>query len=284
MERVGFVLKQDKPEAEAVVRELVAWLAGKGLRAVVLPESVRLAPDVIVADEAQIGAQVDILVVLGGDGTLLRGAGLAADHGVPVLGVNLGTLGFLVPFAPAEARTALERALAGTLPYDNRMRLGVRLQHGGEVTERNALNDVVITQGSMARLVEMAVTLDGQPVARYKADGLIVCTPTGSTAYNLAAGGPILTPTQESFAITPICPHTLTHRPLVVPATSRIVVEVAAGTSGVVLTGDGQWGYPLAPGDRLEAFRSRAPLRLYRSDKGYFEILREKLSWGSRAR
>jgi NAD+ kinase len=250
---------------------------------VVLPEQEGLAPGVTVASEDEIGGQIDLLVVLGGDGTLLRGAGLAADHGVPVLGLNLGTLGFLVPFAPAEARTALERAIAGTLPYEDRMRLGVRLHHGGEVIERNAVNDAVITQGSMARLIELRVTLDGQPVARYKADGLIVCTPTGSTAYNLAAGGPILTPTQESLAITPICPHTLTHRPLVVPATNVVAVELGPGTSGVALTVDGQWGYPMVAGDRVEAFQSRAPLRLYRSHKGYFEILREKLSWGSRA-
>jgi NAD+ kinase len=163
------------------------------------------------------------------------------------------------------------------------MRLGVRLSHDGKVTERNALNDAVIAQGSMARLVELAVTLDGQPVARYKADGLIICTPTGSTAYNLVAGGPILTPAQESLAITPICPHTLTHRPLVVSASSTVSVELSESGSGVFLTVDGQWGYPLAPGAEVEVFRSKAPLRLYRSVKGYFEILREKLSWGSRA-
>jgi NAD+ kinase len=284
VDRVGFVLKRDKPEAEAIARELVPWLQAEGREVVVLPEAEGLAPGVTVASEDVIGARVDIMVVLGGDGTLLRGAALAADHGVPVLGVNLGALGFLVPFAPVEARSALERALAGTLPYEDRMRLRVRLGYDGGVTERTALNDAVIAQGSMARLVELAVTLDDQEVARYKADGLIICTPTGSTAYNLAAGGPILPPAQASLAITPICPHTLTHRPLVVAATARIAVEIGAGAGGVMLTVDGQWGYPLAPGDRVEVLQSPAPLRLYRSVKGYFEILREKLSWGSRSR
>jgi NAD+ kinase len=284
VERVGFVLKRDKPEAKAIARELVPWLAAQGRRVVVLPEQAGLADGVTAVPEESFGAEIDLLVVLGGDGTLLQGAALAADHGVPVLGINLGALGFLVPFAPVEARSALEKALAGQLPYEDRMRLGVRLTQGGVVTERNALNDAVIAQGSMARLVELAVTLDDQKVARYKADGLIICTPTGSTAYNLAAGGPILTPTQESLAITPICPHTLTHRPLVVPATSHVEVELApGGPTSVFLTVDGQWGYPLTPGARVEVFRSRAPLRLYRSVKGYFEILREKLSWGSRA-
>jgi len=135
----------------------------------------------------------------------------------------------------------------------------------------------------MARLVELSATLDGQRIALYKADGLILSTPTGSTAYNLAAGGPILTPGQSSLAITPICPHTLTHRPLVVPSTSRIVVEVPGASSGIMLTVDGQWAAQLARGDRIEVTASAAPLRLYRSEKPYFEILREKLSWGSRA-
>jgi NAD+ kinase len=283
VQRVGFVLKRDKPEAEAIVRELIPWLEGQGLAVLVLPEQARLGPHVTVAQEAEIGAGIDLLVVLGGDGTLLHGAALAADHHVPVLGINLGTLGFLVPFAPLQARTALEQALAGTLPIEERIRLCVRLHRGAEVSERSALNDAVISQGSMARLVELLATLDGQRIAVYKADGLIVCTPTGSTAYNLAAGGPILTPTQASLAITPICPHTLTHRPLVVPSSSHIGIELATGASGVFLTIDGQWGYPLAAGDRIELFQAPAPLRLYRSDKAYFEILREKLSWGSRA-
>jgi NAD+ kinase len=280
--RVGFVLKRQKPEAEAIARELIPWLASEGRTAVVLPEQARLVPEAAVATEADMGAAVDLVVCLGGDGTLLHAAAIAGEAGVPVLGINLGTLGFLVPFAPAEARSALERALAGTLAVEERIRLAVELHRDGHVTTRAALNDAVLSQGSMARLVELLVTLDDQQVASYKADGLIVSTPTGSTAYNLAAGGPILTPTQASLAITPICPHTLTHRPLVVPASSRLGIALGVGATGVVLTVDGQWGYAMAAGDRVEIYQAR-PLRLYRSGKGYFEILREKLSWGSRA-
>lgn len=283
MQRVGFVLRPDKPEAVGIARELVPWLHGAGHLVSALPEQAALVPGVTPVEESVFSAQIDLLVVLGGDGTLLHGAALAADAGVPVLGVNLGALGFLVPFAPAEARAALERALGGALEIEERIRLTVRLHRGGGVVEKTALNDAVISQGSMARLVELTATLDGQRIASYKADGLIVCTPTGSTAYNLAAGGPILTPTQASLAITPICPHTLTHRPLVVSARSRLSVELATGATGVFLTVDGQWGYPLGAGERVELEQARAPLRLYRSEKGYFEILREKLSWGSRA-
>src|SRR5262249_34867370 len=177
VERVGFVLKRDKPEAEAIARELIPWLTADGRRVVVLAEHERLAGGCSVASEEGLGAQIDLLVVLGGDGTLLRGAALAADHGVPVLGINLGTLGFLVPFAPADARPALERALTGNLPYEDRMRLGVRLHHDGNVAERNALNDAVISQASMARRGEGAAALGGQEVARHKAAGLVVLTP-----------------------------------------------------------------------------------------------------------
>jgi NAD+ kinase len=279
---VGFVVKRNKPEAEAIARELIPWLAENGHGVALLPELEALAEcGAAVLPEEELGTKIDLLVVLGGDGTLLRGATIVGERRVPVLGVNLGTLGFLVPFPPSEAREALGRALAGQLPLEERMRLRVRLHRSGEVTERVALNDAVLAQGAMARLVELTAQLDGQRIAVYKADGLIVSTPTGSTAYNLAAGGPILTPGQSALAITPICPHTLTHRPLVVPATSKIEIEVSGSSESIMLTVDGQWGYPLAPGDRVEVTQA-APLRLYRSEKPYFEILREKLSWGSR--
>lgn len=292
VERVGFVLKRDKPEAEAIARSLWPWLLDSGKKVAITPQHARLAADeprVQVIPDAEIGAYIDLLVVLGGDGTLLHGASLVPDGRVPVLGINLGTLGFLVPFAPVDARATLEAALAGRLAVEERLRLSVRLFRAGagegEVTDRLALNDAVISQGAMARLVELHATLDGQRIAFYKADGLIVSTPTGSTAYNLAAGGPILTPGQASMALTPICPHTLTHRPLVLPASSRIAVELPAREhpGSIMLTVDGQWGHRLSPGERVEVTAAPSPLRLYRSDKPYFEILREKLSWGSRA-
>ncbi len=281
---VGFVLKRNKPEAEVIARELFPWLKEGGHGVLVLGEQAHLAGDgVEVVEGDAMGQRAGLVVVLGGDGTLLQGASIVGGHRVPVLGVNLGTLGFLVPFAPAEARVALGRALAGELPLEERMRIAVRLHHAdGQLTERFALNDAVLSQGSMARLVELGCRLDGKLVAQYKADGLIVSTPTGSTAYNLAAGGPILYPGQSAVAITPICPHTLTHRPLVVPASSRVEVQVGGDSRSIMLTVDGQWAYPLAPGDRVEMSQAEAPLRLYHSEKSYFEILREKLSWGSR--
>jgi NAD+ kinase len=282
--RVGFVLKREKPEAVAIARALIPWLMAEGRECFVLPEQARLAPGVTVVAEAEVGEAIDLLICLGGDGTLLHAAALVGDHGVPVLGVNLGTLGFLVPFAPDEAHAAVERALAGDLEVEERIRLAVELHRPNRgVTVRTALNDAVLSQGTMARLVELVATLDGHEVARYKADGLIISTPTGSTAYNLAAGGPILTPTQASLAITPICPHTLTHRPLVVSASSQVVITTGTGASGVVLTIDGQWVYSVGMNDRVEIRQAERPLRLYRSGKPFFEILREKLSWGSRA-
>lgn len=282
VQRVGFVLKRDKPEAILIARELVPWLVALGCEAYVPDENDGHVPGARVVPLEQLGATVDLLVVLGGDGTLLHGASLVADRGVPVLGVNLGRLGFLTPFDPPEARLALAAALEGKLAIEERMRLRVVLHNGSGPVERTALNDAVISQGAMARLIELLVKLDGITVTNYKADGLIMCTPTGSTAYNLAAGGPILAPGQGAMAITPICPHTLTNRPLVVSHKSTIVVELVGESRSVMLTVDGQWVQPLQPGDRVEISRAPTPLRLYRSDKTYFEILRTKLRWGER--
>jgi NAD+ kinase len=282
--RVGFVLKREKPEAETIARQLIPWLVSRGHEALVAPENGDVADHVTVLPDDEMGARVDLLVVLGGDGTLLHGGGLVGDRAVPILGINLGHLGFIVPFAPAEAQSALERAIAGELPVEDRLRLRVRLQRAaGGVTERFALNDAVIAQGAMAKLIELQASLDGQAITTYRADGLIVATPTGSTAYNLAAGGPIMAPLQHSVAITPICPHTLTNRPLVVSSSSTIQIALGSASASVMLTVDGQWGYGVANGDRVEITKASQPLRLFVSQKGYFEILREKLMWGSRA-
>ncbi len=292
VQRVGFVIKRDHPEALAIARDLAAWLVTRGDLPVVPVASgegeVESAGDVAGARAvplAELGGAIDLLVVLGGDGTLLHASGLAAAAGVPVVGVNLGRLGFLVPFDPSEARGALVAALEGRLEIEERMRLAVVLHFadGGASVERAALNDAVIAQGATARLVELHTRLDGVPVGSYRADGLIVCTPTGSTAYNLAAGGPILPPGQGAMAITPICPHALTNRPLVVSHRSVIEVELGRGSRSVMLTVDGQWGHAMAPGDRVEIRRAAQPLRLYRSTRSYFEILRSKLRWGERA-
>jgi NAD+ kinase len=276
--RIGFVLRHDKPDAQILASELAAWLTGLGHQVYALDSAVAGAK---VVPEATLAQHIDLLIVLGGDGTLLQGGALVAEAGVPVLGINLGRLGFLAPFEPGRAREVIAQALAGELAIEERMRLRVTLHAGDKlVAERFALNDTVIAQASMARLVELRITLDGTAVTSLRADGLIICTPTGSTAYNLAAGGPILPPWQGAFVITPICPHTLTQRPLVVPAGQTIGVTVATEATGIMCTIDGQWVHPLAGGDRVEITRAPTGLKLFRGDTSYFEILRQKLKWG----
>ncbi|HUQ03905.1 MAG TPA: NAD(+)/NADH kinase [Kofleriaceae bacterium] len=282
MARIGFVLKPDASEAGPLLTELVAWLVSEGHGAVVTGED-RVTPQgAEIVPEARLG-KLDLLVVLGGDGTMLRASRAVADTGTPVLGVNLGQLGFLAGFAPAEARMALEQALAGQLRIEDRSRLAVALRRAnGDVLERTALNDAVVHQGAMARIVHALAWIDDAFVAEYRADGLIASTPTGSTAYNMAAGGPILIPGAAGMTLTPICAHSLTNRPLVCPAASIIQLELGHGSRDVVLTVDGQWAVPFAPGDRVEITSAPRPLRLYTGPKSYFDVMREKLHWGLR--
>jgi NAD+ kinase len=284
MKRVGFILKPDKSEAGVLLEQLVPWLRAQGHQAVVTTED-QVAPEgAEIVPEEDFAAATDLCVVLGGDGTMLRASRLVADRGEPVLGINLGQLGFLTGFAPSEARSALERALAGQLPTSARMRLDVTFRrHGAAPVVRAALNDAVIHQGAMARLVELHAYIDDDFVSAYRADGLIVATPTGSTAYNMAAGGPILVPGQLAMTLTPICAHSLTNRPLVVPSHGKIRIELGGDSRGVVMTVDGQWGHSFLPGDSMECTAAASPLLLYSSGKKYFDIMREKLHWGLRS-
>jgi NAD+ kinase len=284
VKRVGFILKPDNADAAELVAELVPWLLGSGHQPVVVDED-RVAPDgAVIVPEAQLGDECDLAVLLGGDGTMLRGSALVADAGVPVLGINLGWMGFLTPFDPSEARGAITAAIAGELTTSERMRLQVTYRHGaGDPVTRTALNDAVIHQGAMARLIEVEASLDGQLIAQYRADGVIVATPTGSTAYNLAAGGPIIVPGQRAMSLTPICAHSLTMRPLVISHQSTIALRLDGESRGVVLTVDGQWARSMLPGDMVEIAPSPRPLVVFDSDKPYFDILREKLHWGARA-
>jgi NAD+ kinase len=286
MSRVGFILKPDKSEAGVLLEQLVRWLRARGDTPVVTtedqiaPEGAEIVPE---PDLASPGV-IDLLVVLGGDGTMLRAARLVADVGTPVLGVNLGQLGFLTGFAPQEAEAALAQAISGALPRSSRMRIACTFtRQGAAPVVRTALNDAVIHQGAMARLVELHAFVDGEFVAAYRADGLIVATPTGSTAYNMAAGGPILIPGQAAMTLTPICAHSLTNRPLVVPADATIRMQLGADSRGVVLTVDGQWAHSFLPGDTVDITAARAPLTLYSSGKRYFDVMRDKLHWGLRS-
>ncbi len=292
MRRVGVVVKRDKPEAVALARELAGWLCELGVRPVMLTSEPTVTavvlpavPEVELVSEAEIGAAVELLVVLGGDGTLLYGAGLVADHGVPVLGINLGRLGFLTTCGASEARASLKAALAGELRVDERTRIQVclRSRETNEVVTRAVINDAVISQSAMARLIELDTFLAGARITTYRADGLIVSTPTGSTAYNLSAGGPIVYPTVSAMVLTPICPHTLTNRPLVVGLNDGelLTVEVVGDASSVMLTLDGQWARPFRKGDRVEMTRAPQPLKLLATPGvSTFEVLRGKLGWG----
>ncbi|HET7499863.1 MAG TPA: NAD(+)/NADH kinase [Kofleriaceae bacterium] len=284
MSRVGFILKPDKSQAGVLLEELVPWLRDQGHVPVVSAED-QISPEGCeVVPQDELGAVVDLAVVLGGDGTMLRAARLVADHGRPVLGINLGQLGFLVGFAPEHAREALARALAGRLAETRRMRLSVTLRrHGAEPVVRSALNDAVLHQGAMARLVEIDAFVDNQFVASYRADGLIVATPTGSTAYNMAAGGPIMLPTLAAMAITPICAHALTNRPLVIPASNTLRLKLGADVRGVLVTVDAQWGHSFLHGDAVDISAAASPLVMFAADQSFFDVMRDKLHWGARS-
>src|SRR5436190_2367981 len=286
MIRVGFLLKRGKPEARELAASLARQLSSGGSTVTVLPEDTDVIPGAKVVPAADLGAAIDVLAVLGGDGTFLYGASLVADNGVPIFGVNLGSLGFITPYARAETAAAIEDLVAGRLPIEERIRLAVTIRPApAQQIElpppRSAVNDAVLTQRSLARLLDLEARLDGAEVTTYKADGLIVSTPTGSTAYTLAAGGPILTPDVQAMVLTPICPHTLPHRPLVFRPDSRLEIRNASD-GPVTLTIDGQWGQELASGASIEVRRAAQPLRVFRSPRGFFGILREKLSWGER--
>jgi NAD+ kinase len=281
--RFGFLLKRGKPEARELAAELGEVLRHRGCRVVVPDDETVALSGAEVVPAAALARSIDALVVLGGDGTFLYGAGLVADAGVPLYGVNLGHLGFMTPFTRGQAVAALELACDGRLPIDQRMRLAVTVRApGGAVLEsRNAVNDAVISQLGMARLLDLEARLDGEVVTTYKSDGLILATPTGSTAYNLAAGGPILTPNLEVIVLTPICPHTLTNRPLVVGAQSGVTVTNVS-EADVQLTIDGQWGRAIRAGESVEVRKTDRPLLIYRGATSFFGVLRQKLSWGER--
>jgi NAD+ kinase len=281
--RVGFILKPDKTEAGALLEELGPWLQNQGHVPVVTTEDQIAPAGAEIVPEDQLGSVIDLAVVLGGDGTMLRASRLVADQGKPVLGVNLGQLGFLAGWAPNEAKAALAAALAGKLPRSERMRLQVTFtRQGADPVVRYALNDAVLHQGAMARLIEVDASCDGQSIAAYRADGLIIATPTGSTAYNMAAGGPIVVPGQESMTLTPICAHTLNNRPLVIGARSVITLKLGADARGVILTVDGQWAHSFLPGDVVDMTAAKRPLILFASERSFFDVMRDKLHWGVR--
>ena len=271
MKRIGIVAKTDRDEARVVIPELLDWCAPRGLTVILEKETAGLCPDraTTTALKPELPGQVDLLLVLGGDGTLLSMARLVGDLGVPILGVNLGGLGFLTALTVEELFPALDALLADGLVIE---RLG----------EYVALNDVVITKSAMSRIINLEVAVEGAFATGYRADGLIVSTPTGSTAYCLSAGGPIVFPTMDAIVLTPICSHTLTNRPIVVPGTLPIEVKLLSDQD-VMLTLDGQVGLALKQSDVVQIRPAAARIRLLRPpQKHFFSVLRTKLKWGER--
>ena len=277
--RVGIVAKSHLRAAAPHLLEISAWLDARGVTAVFETATAALmppAPGRRVADKRALVDEVDLVLVLGGDGTLLGMADRIgeAGSGIPILGVNFGSLGFLT-----------EAALSGQAPIEERLMLrSTTIRGGATFAEHIVLNDVVITKGARSRMIDLSVWIGEEFVTRVKADGLIVATPTGSTAYNLAAGGPIVRPNVDAVIVTPIAPHTLTNRPIVIPASSAVRVQpLMDDHDEVFITFDGQAGLELRPDDEIRVCRTDRPLRLIRpSTRSYFEVLRQKLKWGER--
>ncbi|MBI4269872.1 MAG: NAD(+)/NADH kinase [Candidatus Rokubacteria bacterium] len=285
MKRIGVVAKPGAAGARGVIVELLAWLKARGHTAVLEKETAGLVPASATPSlgKPELPAQVDLIVVLGGDGTLLSMARSVGDQGVPLLGVNLGGLGFLTATTLEEMFPALEAWLGGGMAIDERMMLTARvLRQGRLFCEYGALNDVVITKSAMSRIIDFSVSVEGQFATAYRADGLIISTPTGSTAYSLSAGGPILDPGMDAIVLTPICSHTLTNRPIVVPATQRVEVAILTDQE-VMVTMDGQVGVNLREHDTVEVRQASTRIRLLRfPQQSFFSVLRAKLKWGER--
>jgi NAD+ kinase len=285
--RVGIVAKHGLVAAAEHVARLGPWLRERGVEPVYEADTAALAGTAGAKTWTReaLPHEVDLVIVLGGDGTLLAMAAriAKAERDVPILGVNFGSLGFLTEIRIAELTSSLEQVLKGTATFDERAMLVAEAHTEGRTDSRIVLNDVVFTKAALSRMIELSVSVNGGFVTRVKADGLIIASATGSTAYNLAAGGPIVHPMVDALVLTPIAPHTLTNRPVVIPGSA--VVEVRAhedaGPEDIYVTYDGQSGYPFHKGDVVHVRKSGRTLRLVRaSARGYFEVLREKLKWG----
>lgn len=280
---IGIFSRPRRADITDIVRPLLEWLAKRGIRAVYDTETAASLRDESGGRPREMLAQEsDLLLVLGGDGTLLAAAREAAPRGIPVLPINLGSLGFLTSFTLGELYSALEGTLAGQLAASERVMLNASLMREGETIESQlVLNEAVITKGALARMIEIELSIDEDFVCRYRADGLIVATPTGSTAYSLSAGGPIVHPAVESIILTPICPHTLSDRPLVVGDTCNVEMRLRGAAESVYLTLDGQKGVLMQSEDRVAIVRAKERLKLIQPHrKSYYEILRSKLKWG----
>ncbi len=283
MKKFGIIAK-NIPEAQKAAKKLSAWLEARGKKVLIdydTAEAIRVKGH----ERAEIASQVEMLIVLGGDGTLLSASRLVADShcDVPIFGVNLGSLGFMAEVSLDELYDNLEKAIAGKLETEDRMMLSTSvIRDGRRIAQSRVLNDAVISKGPVARMMELKVSVNEGHLTTLRADGLIVATPTGSTAYSLSAGGPIIHPTIHCFVVTPICPHTLSNRPIALPDTVTVTICLTSQSEDVALTLDGQIGFPLVPHDVVEIKKSRFRMKLIKHPtKNYYEILRTKLKWGN---
>jgi NAD+ kinase len=283
MNRIGIICKGGIPKPVEILKELLPWLRQKGCETFVDTETASTL-NIDGFPRSEIPSLSEIIIVLGGDGTMLSTCRLVADKGVPVLGINIGGLGFITEVQLDDLYETMEKVLSGECPIEERLMLTAQVRRLGElIAEYIVLNEVVINKAALARIIDLETYVNQNYVTTFKADGLIISTPTGSTAYSLSAGGPILYPTLDNIIITPICPHTLTNRAMVLPGDSIIKVILRSPTERVYLTMDGQVGFSVMQNDVIEV--SKAPFKtrlLIPCDRDYFQILRTKLKWGER--
>ena len=283
MKKIGIIGKTGKQETIDIIKELAPWLREKGHEVYVDIENAAVL-NVDGTPRSRFPELVEMIIVVGGDGTMISVARLAAEKGIPILGVNMGGLGFLTAVSRDEVYEVLERVLAEDCHVEERIMLAACvLRHSECIAEFIVMNDVVVNKGALARIIDLETYVDNTYVSTFKADGLIVSTPTGSTAYALSAGGPILYPTLSSIVLAPICPHTLTNRPIVLPDDVKIEIMLKSYNEDVFLTLDGQVGFSLRQNDIVEVRKSKYKAQLYiPCERDYFQIIRAKLRWGER--
>lgn len=282
MKVIGILTKPKFPDMKATLTQLVAWLRDHGKDVVLDPKAAAIIGRTASRYKGRIADRADVVLVLGGDGTMLNAARLVEKRSVPILGINMGGLGFLTEVGGGHLYKTLERVFAREYSLEERLMLRARLdRHGKRVTEATVLNDVVVTKGELSRMIAMTIAIDGQFVTSLRGDGLILSTPTGSTAYSMSAGGPIVSPSVNALVVTPICPHTLTHRPLLVPGTAMLEITLTSHDKGAMVTFDGQVGMAMREGDTVTITPSRHKTKLIRlPERTYYDVLRRKLKWG----
>jgi NAD+ kinase len=282
MNVIGILTKPNHPEMKAIVREVVAWLRERGKAVVLTPQTAALLEKSAARYRGPLADKADMILVLGGDGTILNAARLVEQRSIPILGINMGGLGFLTEVSSDRLYETLERVFAKDYAIEERLMLRVTLRRRGTShMQATVLNDVVVTRGELSRMIAMTIVIDGQFMTSLRGDGLIVSTPTGSTAYSLSAGGPIVSPAVNAVVLTPICPHTLTHRPLLVPDTATLSITLTSHDKGAMVMCDGQVGISMTEGDMVSIMPSPHKARLIRfPERTYYEVLRRKLKWG----